>query len=216
MENLDLLKKDWNKENYFPTLTANEIYVMLQKKSSSVVRLIFIISIVELSIGIVLGIALSFTKYDQENIDFLKKLNIYTYYQVFIVFLYVVIVGFIIQFYRMYQKVCVMDNTKKLMQTILKTRRIVQNYILFNLVAFAFAFILFTTIGVKVSLEQNLVEATVPISKIPTNSYIIYFLSIILITAIFTFGIWLGYKILYGFLLKKLKNNYEELKKIDL
>ena len=44
MDELELLKKDWQKENMtFPKLSYNDIYKMIIKKSSSIVKWIFII-----------------------------------------------------------------------------------------------------------------------------------------------------------------------------
>ena len=43
MDELDLLKKDWNKETKDSRLTAKEIYPMLLKKSSSILKLCFIL-----------------------------------------------------------------------------------------------------------------------------------------------------------------------------
>ena len=48
MDELDLLKKDWNKETKDSRLTAKEIYPMLLKKSSSIVKTLFYISVAEL------------------------------------------------------------------------------------------------------------------------------------------------------------------------
>jgi len=49
MDELDLLKKDWqNKEEHLPKLSYNELYNMIWKKSSSIVKWILIISILEL------------------------------------------------------------------------------------------------------------------------------------------------------------------------
>ena len=48
MDELELLKKDWQKkEGLMPKLSYDEIYSMLWKKSSSIVKWIFIISIIE-------------------------------------------------------------------------------------------------------------------------------------------------------------------------
>ncbi len=48
MDELELLKKDWQKEDSkYPKLTYNEIYKMILKKSSSIVKWIFIISLLE-------------------------------------------------------------------------------------------------------------------------------------------------------------------------
>jgi hypothetical protein len=216
MEELDLLKKDWNTNRNYPKVSEQEIYAMLHKNSSSTVKWIFIISMLELGSGIVLGIILSFTKFDEENTQFLKNIGIYTYYEIFVALLYVVVAYFIIQFYRMYKKVSTTDNTKLLMNSILKTRKTVQNYIVFNLVAFAIGFILFFSYVLKVSVDKVSLENSGKIAEISPSVYILTFLAILIITGILTTGFWFVYKLLYGFLLKKLKKNFEELKKIDL
>jgi predicted PurR-regulated permease PerM len=49
------------------------------------------------------------------------------------------------------------------------------------------------------------------------NITLIITICILLLTTIIIVGVfWLFYKLLYGILLKKLNNNYKELKKIDL
>ena len=48
MKELDLLKKDWQKsDNSFEQVSEIEIYKMIHKKSSSIVKWILIISILE-------------------------------------------------------------------------------------------------------------------------------------------------------------------------
>ena len=47
MKELERLKKDWNKNQNFPELSKEEIYKFLHKKSSSIVKWIFIISLLE-------------------------------------------------------------------------------------------------------------------------------------------------------------------------
>ena len=43
MDELELLKKDWRKkEEYLPKLSYDEIYKMIWKKSSSIVKWIFL------------------------------------------------------------------------------------------------------------------------------------------------------------------------------
>ncbi len=54
MEELDLLKKHWKKESDLPKISKDEIGVIIHKKSSSVVKWIFIISVIELLLGFVL------------------------------------------------------------------------------------------------------------------------------------------------------------------
>ena len=51
MDELELLKKDWRqREEHLPRLTYEEIYKMIWKKSSSLVRWIFYISIIEFTL----------------------------------------------------------------------------------------------------------------------------------------------------------------------
>ncbi|MEO8235844.1 MAG: hypothetical protein ABI549_10565 [Flavobacterium sp.] len=216
MKELDLLKKDWNKNENYPKFSEQEIYAMLHKNSSSVVKWIFIISVLELSFGLALGIIMSFTKFDVENTKFLKNIGIYNYYEAFVSVLYIVIVYFIVRFYLMYKQVSTTDSTKKLMINILKARKTVQNYILFNLIAFAVGFIPFFSYVLKISADKASLQATGKIAHISISVYILTFLAILIITGILTTVFWFVYKLLYGFLLKKLKRNFEELKKIDL
>ena len=217
MKELDLLKKDWKKNSdSFIQVSESEIYKMIHKKSSSIVKWIFLVSIIELALGLVLGLALSFTKYDEKNIELIKHLNIYGYYIVTTVLFYVVVLYFIFKFYSMYRRISVDDNTKKLISTILKTRKVVKQYIAFNLSFFAVFFILF---GGYLFYEGYLEGASkngITNPEMPLNIALISFVVLILATAVFTFAFWLVYKLIYGILLKRLQNNFEELKKIDL
>ena len=47
MKELDLLKKDWQKNNAFEQVSEVEIYKMLHQKSSSIVKWILIVSLLE-------------------------------------------------------------------------------------------------------------------------------------------------------------------------
>ena len=177
---------------------------------------IFIISLIELSLGILLSVGLSFTKFDSDNTQILKDYGIYNYYIAFTAVLYVIIFYFIINFYLMYKTVSTTDNTKLLMKNILKTRKTVQNYILFNLVAFDLFFIAILTYGIKMGFEKAAAENGQKIVEFSTSFYLIALVIIVITTVIITTIIWLVYKLIYGFLLKKLKRNFDELKRIDL
>ncbi|WP_348824583.1 hypothetical protein [Flavobacterium aestuarii] len=217
MKELDLLKKDWKKNSdSFVQISESDIYKMIHKRSSSVVKWIFIVSLIELGLGLVLGLILSFTKYDEKNVELIKHLGVYNYYIITTVLLYAVILYFIFRFYTMYRKISVDDNTKKLISTILKTRKVVKQYIAFNLSFFAVFFILF---GGYLFHEGYLEDASKKGAlhpEMPLNIALISFIVLILATALFTFAFWLVYKLIYGILLKRLQNNYIELKKIDL
>jgi hypothetical protein len=174
------------------------------------------VSIIELGFGLVLGLILSFTKYDEKNVELIKHLGVYGYYMATTVILYVVIFYFIFKFYTMYRKISVDDNTKKLISTILKTRKVVKQYIAFNLSFFAVFFIVFGGYLFYETYLEGISKNGAIHPEMPLNIAIISFIVLILATAIFTFAFWLLYKLIYGILLKRLQNNFEELKKIDL
>jgi hypothetical protein len=189
---------------------------MIHKKSSSIVKWIFLVSIIELGLGLVLGLVLSFTKYDEKSVELIKHLNVYGYYICASIVLYAVILYFIFRFYMMYRKIAVDNNTKKLISTILKTRKVVKQYIAFNLSFCALYIILFGGyLFYEGYLESASRNGTVH-PEMPLNIALISFVVLILATAVFTFAFWLVYKLIYGILLKRLQNNFEELKKIDL
>lgn len=83
----------------------------------------FLVSIIELGLGLLLGLALSFTKYDEKSIELIKHLGIYIYYIISTILLYAVIFYFIFRFYTMYRKIAADDNIKKLISTILKNAK---------------------------------------------------------------------------------------------
>jgi hypothetical protein len=217
MEELDLLKKDWKKnENSFEQVSEVDIYKMLHKKSSSIVKWIFYISLIELLFGVVLNIVLSFTKYDEQNIAMFKKWEIYNFYIVLSVALYIVVFYFIYKFYLNYKKICVIDNTKNLLTTILNTRKVVKHYVIFNLTSFAVIFVTIFSVGFYHIYIDTMLKKGIEHPEISFKVVAISLLIIIIITTIFTFLFWLFYKLLYGILLKRLFRNYNELKKIDL
>jgi len=123
MEELDLLKKDWKrKENSFSQLSEKEIYTMLHRKSSSIVRWILIISILEM----MLSAALNFT---YSNDDYLKSLHheeLLTYLNILNWVNYAVILIFIYLFYKNYLNISATSSTRRLMKDILRTRKTVQ------------------------------------------------------------------------------------------
>ncbi len=216
MDDLDLLKKDWQKSGNFNQVSEQDIYGMLHKKSSSIVRWIFYISIIELGFGFLIGFLFNFTKYEKINSDFIEKMGIYNYYIFFSFVLYTIVSYFIYRFYKMYKTISVNDNAKQLLSNILKTRKVVKQYIAFNLSSFAVLLIALGSYVIQRSYIDLAIKNGAANSEIPISFTLISTLVLVLITAILTGAFWLIYKLIYGILLKKLQNNYEELKKIDL
>ncbi|MCG2612549.1 hypothetical protein LZZ90_13620 [Flavobacterium sp. SM15] len=213
MDELDLLKKDWKKnENQFPKISEKEIYSMLHKKSSSIVKWIFIISVLE----IILWSAISFFTTDDKSNKMLEIYHIKTILDVIMVINYGVIVFFIYLFYKNFRSIDATDNVKSLMKNILRTRKTVQYYIWYNLAIMAITFIIVLTGTIK--YDNRFTQIAHQVSGSDKNLVFWIFLTGISLVFLVVFLVvfWLFYRLIYGFLLRRLHKNYEELKKIDL
>jgi len=201
MDELDLLKKDWKKnDSQFPEVSEQEIYAMLHKKSSSIVKWIFVISIIEFIVLNSLSLLLP-NDFDSK----LGRMNTFVAYTDYIS--YAVAAFFIYLFYKNFRSISSTATTKKLMESILKTRKTVTYYILFNIVYVFLAGLLIIYSQIKMLLIDTHQEMKVILGA--SVLLLVLLLFIILI-------VWLFYRLIYGYLLKRLHKNYEELKKIDL
>ena len=157
MDELELLKKDWKKDEAgrFPKLTYEDIYSMILKKSSSIVKWIFIISILEFIFWTVISFAL-------KDADFNKRFDSYHAENIMIPFMvlgYLILGYFFYRFFMNYRTISATDNAKKLMENILKTRRTVKQYVGFNLIYMALS--AFVVLGIQfkfasIILPENL------------------------------------------------------------
>mgnify|MGYP000212245775 CR=1 FL=1 len=205
MDELDILKKDWHKKgNNFKQLDENQIYAMLKKNSSSIVKWILIISIIEF---VVLRLVDVYFLFDEKYTNLLETYHLNTIETVIDIINYTVLLYFIYQFYKNFKTIKSTDSVKKLTKSIIKTRKTVKQYVIFNL---GLVFV-YTLIGFKSQIKYD------PVISIHYENY---YLEIILIASVvilvFLFLIWFFYKILYGFLLEKLNKNYKDLKKLDV
>ena len=198
MKELDLLKKDWQKnEGSFEQLSEKDIYAMIHKKSSSVVKWILIVSILEFVILNGIGLLLPEDHSNEFNDKFVLYLNILT------IISYGITIYFVFLFFKNYKSISVISSTKELAESILKTRKTVKYYIWYNItyVALEMIAIIIYLIDSKTTRENDDLGVTI---------------FIIIILLVFVIGlVWGFYQLIYGFLLKKLKRNYEELQKIE-
>lgn len=209
MKELDLLKKDWQKNDVFEQVSEVDIYKMLHTKSSSIVKWIFIISILEILLWTSISVFFNTDDY-LKNIKH-EELNLF--FEALTILNYAVILVFIYLFYKNYVSISTTVSTKQLMKDILKTRKTVQCYVWYNLGMVALSLM----IGFFMAFNYN-PEVVVLMDKIGNNTKVMVITIgvFILIIAAFLGIFWLFYRLLYGILLRKLYANYSELKKIDL
>ncbi|NMH86297.1 hypothetical protein [Flavivirga algicola] len=213
MDELDLLKKDWNKDdNKYPKLTYNEIYKMILKKSSSIVKWIFIISLLEFAFWTLISFLLKGTK-SMEHYDQLDNDPIFIS---LVVIGYGILAFFFYMFFRNYRRISTTDSAKVLMENILKTRKTVKQYVAFNLIYL----VITTFFALYISLNRNEVILD-QIEKAAANGeafkfYAIFIILVVLFLAIAIGILLLFYWVVYGILLKRLNRNYKELKKLEI
>lgn len=200
MDHLDVLKKDWKKqEQTLPKISKEALTKVIHKKSSSIVKWIFIISVLELLVPL----AISFLTGNMGSNGEIEKLGLVNFINGFYIFYYIVILLFIYKFYKNYTSITATASSKLLMQNILKTRKVVKYYIWFHfsLVPVITIVLLYKTLQSPTFLAKNLDDVT---------TLIIWLLSIVIIGVVILF-LWLFYRLIYGILLNKLNRNYKEL-----
>jgi len=213
MDELDKLKNAWKKEeNTYPKFSEKDIYAMLHRTSSSIVKWIMIISILEF----VLWLGLSFLLKDNPGAKDLDSLNIDYITTPMSVISYGIILYFVYIFYTRYKKISTTDNVKTLMQNILKTRKAVSAYIFVNITYMAIS-----TIILFIIVFNTHAGIITIVHKFEKDGhllmfYLVAFIFTIVFIGVFVLVMWLFYKLVYGMLLKRLYKNYEELKKIDM
>ena len=212
MDELELLKKDWKKtESSYPKLSYNEIYKLIHKKSSSIVKWIFIVGIAEFLFWALLNLLIP-----ESYLEIYEKLHLKSFLYVTQAIHYLIIAVFIYLFYKNYKAITVTDSTNLLMQKILNTRKTVNYYVYYNIGLYILLSIVINL--VMFSQPDILIEVLGPKNEIPIDSS--QFLTVMLVAQVISLVVmcgllWLYYRIIYGILLKKLHKNYNELGNLD-
>ena len=97
------------------------------------------------------------------------------------------------------------------MKNILKTRKVIKYYVLYNLVM---AFLVMSYGMYETTNNDPVISAK--FSEFSDKQMFVSMLFMIFATALFIAVIWVFYKLIYGILLKRLNRNYKELKKLEV
>ena len=211
MKELDLLKKDWKKqESNFKQFSVEEIYKMIHKKSSSIVKWIFIICIAELIFWASLNFLIPdsfFSIYEKLHIKALLNVTYVLHYSAIVIFIYL--------FYKNFKSITVTDTTNLLMKNIIKTRKTVNYYVYYNIIMTVILSVIVNVI--MFSNPQLLNEVMNPDHTVINEDKLFYIVLISQILGILIMVglLWCYYRIIYGILLKKLNKNYKELEKLE-
>jgi hypothetical protein len=208
---LEKYKKTWENQPEEANAVSNvDVYKMSHSKSSSIVKWIFIIGLLEL----IFWTSLNFLV-PQELMEFYKDFKIMDVLKATTYLHYVVIIIFLVLFYRNYSSISITDNTKRLMNKILSVRQTVKYYVYYNLGTIIISNIVL--MSVLLGQPDDLVKAINPNGlNVETDTIVTTFvISSVLVVLVFFTIIWLIYKFTYGRLLKKLNNNFKELDNLE-
>jgi hypothetical protein len=200
MDQLELLKKDWKKQEAdLPKLSYDELSKLIHKKSSSIVKWIFIISVIEFVLPHLLYLFFDHNQVDSQ----IQELKLSSTIAIINPIFYVIAFVFVILFYRNYRSISANSNPKVLMQNIIKTRNTVKYYIWFVL-------LMVPVIGGI--LFYQAFNSPEFMANIPKDTSMVLVWSISICLLLLLIGVlWLFYRLIYGILLNKLKANYNEL-----
>ncbi|WP_405207585.1 hypothetical protein [Aquimarina sp. LLG6339-5] len=207
MDELELLKKDWkNQDEALPKLSYNEIYKMILKKSSSMVKWIFIISVLEFIVWSSIDIIVRLTgQYEELEVLGLEGFSMFT-----TILSYGILLYFMVRFYLNYKNIQTTDSAAVLMKNILNTRKTVKQYVWINI-----SFLAITTLVVITYMAFYTDAYTSKSTDQEVPMYLIIVTSVIVL-AIFIGLLALLYRLIYGILTRKLKKNYKELQKLEV
>ena len=209
MNKLDALKQEWKNQRFDLQLSKEELYALTQKKSISSIKWIFIFSCVEF----IAYLLYPFLILDYfEAFDYYRSIHLYEFSIIISILGYVILSYFMIQFYLNYNKIKASDSISILIETIIKSRKSVNKYILYNLGLF----IVF--LGVVLINAFRYDENYIHLLNQETGGEgsIIQMVVFIIIIMILVLAVLIGfYYLIYGRYFFKLKRHIQELNQIE-
>ncbi|WP_417886235.1 hypothetical protein [Zunongwangia sp.] len=211
MDGLELLKKQWKKqEAELPKLSYEDIYKMIWKRSSSIVKWIFVISILEF----VIGSGLSLFVMGQDYWEKVAAIHLTNFTIINHIINIIAVVFFIYKFYSNYRRISTTTDTKRLMNNILKARKSVKYYINYMLIHSGIILVCYSYFSAYYHLQAARINNP-KIHEFDTLDWLKFTGIILLVLTVFIVAFWLFYRLIYGILLKRLNKNYKELKNLE-
>ena len=214
MDELELLKKDWkeNKSDDFKNYTEKELFAMTKKRSVSIAKWVFIIALLELGFWFLIGYLMPSSSEDKEYYEVLNNTplikGILYVLGEFATYLPFVFIGLLLY---LNFKIKREENPKKLMEKILLMKKCIQWYIRIFLGEIVVFFII--SMILSFYIESNSLEGA-ELEELYLFAFVM-FIPLLMIIFIFVLFLRFIYHLVYGKLLHKLKQNYEELSRME-
>lgn len=211
MDELELLKQDWQREkpNEFPHYSEKELFQMSKKNSVSIAKWVFVIGVLEILFWFGLDWLLGYyfpSSGEESPYIFLETfIDIFDYISMAMPYVFLGIVIFL------YYKIKNTEEPKRLMKKIMWMKQAIHWYIkLFLIQIIIFAILVFSIAFLVVITDKDTIH--LPLKIILA----IFFLFIV---GAASFGLVVIFKhiyyFIYGRFIKQLEENYQELSKIE-
>ncbi len=214
MDQLDILKSKWQSQSSdYPVYSKEQIAGLLAKKSSSIVKWIFYIGIAEF---VLLNLVTVLSIFEDERYNQTMETIGKPFYYGSLLLSYAVILYFIYKFWCNYRDIRADQSVRKLMKNILKTRRTMKWYIWFNL---CYIVVFGAITSVMLLFYDPAFDDIIHSEEFLQHKF--RFMSGYIVFVIFLLGaicavVYGIYSLIYGILLRRLRKNYDELKKMEL
>jgi len=205
MDEFKSLKEKWANQKFDKQYTVEELNGFLQKKSKTSIKWIFYLSVAEFFLY--MSFPFIIPNY-YESFEYYKSLNLFEFSIATSIIGYIILVYYMLRFFKNYKRISVTDSVKGHLSTILNTRRAVNQYIYFNLGILLIFLIVVMVYALR--FDENLIAL-----QQENNSVImiIFIIGLLVSLVIGVFG--LLYYFVYGRFLNPLKKNEKELMNID-
>lgn len=212
MKELDKFKEDWkSREGNYPKLDKDALYQLILKRSSSIVKWLFYISIAEF----VFWTSISVLTHDNKTDQLIEQMHLSIFIKVLSVINYAVLIYFITLFYRNYKRVTFTASSKELIERILKVKRTVTQYVWFNLFILGISLLAGFFGLIHYGPESEKIFNMAAENGNSIGFWVLITVICLVFIGVILFFLWGFYRILYGILLKKLKNNHRELQRLE-
>ena len=209
MDELELLKKDWkeNKSDDFKNYTEKELFAMTKKRSVSIAKWVFIIALLELGFWFLIAYLMPSSEDSKlEDIPFVNV--VFNVMDIISILSPFVFIGSLLY---LNFKIRTEETPKKLMEKILLMKKCIQWYIRI----FLGEIVVFLIISIILVFYTR--YHTLEAAELEELYFFAFIVFIPLLMFIFFFALFLRfvYHLVYGKLLHKLKQNYEELSRME-
>lgn len=208
--NLDSFKEAWKSQSSEKTYEYQDIFNMLKRKSITSVKWIFIVSLIEISIAVVMYIYMfSNDEIYRLHLQLLDDIGNFAYVFEVITFIVYGITGyFIYKFYKSYKQIKVQSSVKELSNDIINLRKTVNQFIYFNcIVLFIVCLLLIIPQMQQLAQDEGILW---------TSSKGLTIIGLTAAIFLVSLGfLWLYYFIVYGTFQRRLKRNLKELNNLE-